>query len=60
MKPGDYVQISFYLKPEAATALKKHVLDKTGSLRGLSPWLRDVVIAKLREDGVEISDEWAE
>ena len=60
MQKEDYTQLTFYMKPEAATALKQHVLSKTGSLRALSPWLRDTVIEKMRAEGVDAPDEWSE
>ncbi|HNR57176.1 MAG TPA: hypothetical protein PKJ51_01850 [Methanothrix sp.] len=54
----DYTAITVYLKPEAAAALKTHVVAKSGSLRALSPWARDAILDKMKAEGIDIKLEW--
>jgi len=58
MTAEDYSSITVYLKPEAAAALKKHVLDQTGSMRALSPWVRDAIVNKMKAEGITVNPEW--
>jgi phage major head subunit gpT-like protein len=58
MTAEDYSSIAVYLNPEAATALKKHVLNQTGSMRALSPWVRDAILEKMKAEGMTIKPEW--
>ena len=58
MAAEDYSSVTVYLKPEAATALKKHVLNQTGSMRSLSPWVRDAILDKMKAEGITVSPEW--
>lgn len=60
MSADDYTAITVYLKPEAAAALKSHVVAKTGSLRALSPWARDAILDKMKSEGADVSPEWTD
>ena len=60
MSDGKNVQLSCYVKPETAAAIKQHVVVQSGSMRSLSPWIREAVLAKARAEGIDISAEEVE
>ena len=60
MSDAKNVQLSCYVKPETATAIKRYVVAQSGSMRSLSPWIRDAVLAKAKAEGIDISAEEVE
>lgn len=60
MSADDYTAITVYMRPDAAAALRKHVVNKTGSLRALSPWARDAIFEKMKAEGFDVPPEWTE
>jgi len=58
--PDEYTAITVYIHPAAAAALKSHVVNKTGSLRALSPWARDALLEKMKAEGMTVKPEWTD
>ena len=57
MPRDNLVQLSIYVKPDTAETLRKHVVMQTGSMRSLSPWLKDAIFTKAKAEGLEINED---
>ena len=55
MASKEKAKLNIGISPEVATALRKHALEKTGTMRGISSVVEEALVEYLKKHDVAIS-----